>query len=227
MIKVLPTSLFIILLFPLTITGASIDNLSSYPSYGVLMYFVPSPASDMTRANPSYYYDYSFKSGKITTINNEEIIPDGIRYNISKDLIECKIIDQYCKVSSPHKLKEVEIDGKYYFYKKYLANRDSLSGYLQRLHHGETSLYVRYTSNSIDKFNGKANLQKIFLVEKPGSAPVKVKSVRNAIGLIFEGMNQTANQYMNKHDLDWKDPYALLQLIDYLTDLKESNVAFR
>jgi len=119
-----------------------------FPTYGIMQYFVPNPTPYYSNISQDIYSNMNFQNGKLITINNEVIQPAGIRYNVSKDEMECKIESQFSKITSPHKIKEVNINGSQFIYKKYILKKDSLSGYLQKVYAGSKNIYIKYICKS-------------------------------------------------------------------------------
>nr|WP_320120124.1 hypothetical protein [uncultured Marinifilum sp.] len=200
---------------------------TQYPTYGILQYFVPSHSFKISINPASCYLNQDFKPGKIFIKNKKTITPEGIRYNISEEVIECKINKQYGRISSPGKLSEVEIDGDLYVYKKYILKGDSLKGYLQKIHAGNRNLYIKYFIKNSSSETSEWNIKNVFLVEENGKSPKKVNSLKPEIIKIYKGKEAFANSFMKKNNYSWKDSKALTQLVNYLENLDANKVASR
>jgi hypothetical protein len=198
-----------------------------FPNYGILQYFVPAQSLHSTNIKLSLFHSEQFLPGKIITCNNEIIVPKGIRYNIDKDEIECQVNNQFSRISSPHKINEVEINGNYFVYKKYLHKGDSLKGYFQKIHSGSNNLYVKYFAKASKMPNTSCNIKKVFFVEKEGSLPKKVNSLKAEIIRIYKGKESLANSFMKTNNYSWHDSKALIQLVNYMEKLSVDKVALR
>ncbi|RKE02365.1 hypothetical protein [Marinifilum flexuosum] len=200
---------------------------ANFPNYGVLQYFVPSQNVTSFNLKPSLYLSEKFLPGKIITCNKNIITPNGIRYNIAEDEIECQINTQYSRISSPHKINEVEINGNQYVYKKHIHKGDSVSGYLQMIHSGQKNLYVKYYLNEAKYPYSKCNIRNVFYVEKADGFPQKVRSLKAEILSIYKNQASYANSFMKSNNYQWNDSKALVQLVNYLEKLTASSVASR
>ncbi|MGQ1909856.1 hypothetical protein ACT3CE_08715 [Marinifilum sp. RC60d5] len=198
-----------------------------YPTYGILQYFVPTHLSKTSVNSPICYLNQNFKSGKIITKTKGTITPEGIRYNISEEVIECKINKQYGRISFPRKLSEVEIDGNLFVFKKYLLKGDSLNGYLQKIHAGNKNLYIKYSIKKSSSETSGWNIKNVFFVEADGNFPKKVNSLKSEIINIYKGKEAFANSFMKKNNYSWKESKALVQLVTYLESLDVSKVTSR
>lgn len=215
------TFLPLLLIFTINIPlGFCKDNsvqTQQFPNYGIFQYFVPS--QDFTCK--------SFLPGKIITIDKNIITPQGVRYNIVEDQIECQISTQYSRISSPQKISEVEINGNLYVYKKYLYKGESVKGYLQKIHTGQQNLYVKQFLKESHNPHLKLDTKNVFFVEIPGSLPRKVNSLRSEILSIYKNQASYANSFMKNNNYQWNDSKALVQLVNYLEKLTADNVASR
>ena len=205
---------------------SSISN-SQFPNYGIMQYFVPLNYSIKSVNKPLLFLDSNFLPGKIVTSNNNIIKPKGIRYNVSEDEIECQFYSQYSRISSPHKLNEVEINGNFYVYKKHLHKGDSISGYLQKIHTGAKNLYVKHFAKKMNTPYTRWDIKNIFYVEENGNLPKKVTSLRAAIIEIYKGKASLANSFMKENNYSWRDAKALILLVDYLETISVDNVVSR
>jgi hypothetical protein len=225
------TKLLPLLFFVLTATIAFCSNKSKtkdqFPNFGIMQYFVPAKNSPHCINKPIIYLNENFLPGKIVTNTNEIITPNGLRYNIVEDAIECQFNSQYSRISSPQKLSEVEIDGTHYVYKKFVHKGDSVSGYLQMIHSGTKNLYVKHLYKAAQSQNDNWDIKKIFFVENAGNLPKKVNSLKTEINRIYKGKESMANSFMKQNNYSWNDAKALIQLVSYLDKLSSDNVASR
>lgn len=215
--KFLPLLLIFIINIP---TGFCSDNPAQkpqFPNYGIFQYFVPTQSLTST----------NFLPGKIITLDKHIITPKGVRYNIAEDEIECQINTQYSRISSPHKISEVDINGDLFVYKKYLYKGDSIMGYLQKIHTGVQNLYVKQYLKDSQNPHSKLDIKDVFFAEKSGSLPRKVNSLRSEILSIYKNQASYANQFMKNNNYSWSDSKALVQLVNYLEKLTADNVASR
>ena len=195
-----------------------------FPTYGIMQYFVPNPAQYSNITKPDIYSSMSFQNGKLITVNNEVIKPEGIRYNISQDEMECKIESQFSKITSPHKIKEVNINGAQFIYMKHIVKKDSLSGYLQKVYEGSKNIYVKYICKPCTNINDISKVKTILLIEENGELPKKVRSIKSNLSDIF---NEQAIRYMKENKMNWKNADDLIQLFTYLESINSSSVASR
>jgi hypothetical protein len=200
---------------------------NQFPNYGIMQYFVPTQSPVCLINKPAVYFNVNFLPGKIITKSNDVITPNGIRYNIYNDEIECAINSQHSRISSPNKLKEVEIDGKLFVYKKYIHQGDSTSGFFQKIHSGTKNLYIKYQISQTVSQARQWNLKRIFYVETQNGSPKKVSSLKSEILSSFKEKEEHAIQFMKRNNFKWTDSKALVLLINYLENLSADNVASR
>ncbi|WP_282126538.1 hypothetical protein [Marinifilum flexuosum] len=215
--KLLPLLLILTINIPLGFCTDNSVQTQQFPNYGIFQYFVPS--QNLTFKN--------FLPGKIITLDKNIITPQGVRYNIAEDEIECQINTQYSRISSPHKINEVEINGNQYVYKKHIHKGDSVSGYLQMIHSGQKNLYVKFYLNEAKYPYSKCNIRNVFYVEKADGFPQKVRSLKAEILSIYKNQASYANSFMKSNNYQWNDSKALVLLVNYLEKLTASSVASR
>lgn len=223
--KFLPLLLILIINIPSGFCSDNSVQTQQFPNYGILHYFVPSP--NVKNTNTLLYSNDFFLPGKIVTHNKNIISLNGMRYNIAEDAIECQINKQYCRISSPNKINEVEINGTHYVYKKYLQHGDSIQGYLQKIYTGQQNLYVRHFIQKSKSSDVKCNMKSMFFIEKDGGLPQKVHSLRLELLKIYKNQTSSANLFMKSNNYKWNDSKALVQLVNYLEELAANNVASR
>lgn len=227
MTKILPLLFFYFTYISIGFCNSKPIQNKQYPNYGLLQYFVPSHSLKTNVNSLACYLNQDFQPGKIVTIDNQTITPEGIRYNISEEVIECQINKQYGRISSPNKISEVKINGVPYVYKKYIIKGDSLSGYLQKIHSGDKNLYVKYFVRKSNLINATRDIKNIFFIEENGKYPKKISSLKSEIIKIYENKKGFANSYMKKNNFSWNDSKALIKLVNYLENLNANKVASR
>ncbi|WP_321308920.1 hypothetical protein [Marinifilum fragile] len=223
--KFLPLLLILIINIPSGFCSDNTVQTSQFPNYGILHYFVPSP--NVKNTNTLLYDNDFFLPGKIVTHNKSIISLNGMRYNITEDAIECQINKQYCRISSPNKISEVEINDTHYVYKKYLQNGDSIQGYLQKIYTGQQNLYVKHFIKKSKNLDTKCDIKSMFFIEREGGLPQKVHSLRLELLKIYKSQTNSANLFMKNNNYKWNDSKALVQLVNYLEELAANNVASR
>ncbi|WP_421919957.1 hypothetical protein [Marinifilum sp.] len=221
------THLLLLFMFTLPAMGSSgYEQKKQFPNFGIIQYFAPT--KDLTHSinKPLIYLNQDFLPGSIVTQDNQIIKPGGLRYNITEDVIECLINEQYGRISSPKKLHKVEIDGISYVYKHFPYKDNYMSGYLQKIHSGAKNIYVKYIFKQAKNYSDDW-FKKIFYVEDEESGLKKVNSLRSEINRIFRGKENLANAYMKENNYNWKNANDLIQLFNYMDKLNADNVASR
>ncbi|MDM8159816.1 hypothetical protein QUH73_08330 [Labilibaculum sp. K2S] len=173
------------------------------------------------------YQNPQFELSKLTTTENKVLNSIKIRYNVKTDVMECRIGSQHSIIKSPEKLKEVNINGKRFEYKKYLVKRDTTSGYLQKIYGGGQKIYAKYY---IPLTNGKLDFQKpksYYLVQTETELPTKISSANALLSRFYKNFIKQANEFEKNNQLNLKSPPDFEKLLTYLDHLSKDIVASR
>ncbi|MFA9371831.1 MAG: hypothetical protein ACERIH_08985 [Labilibaculum antarcticum] len=195
-----------------------------YPNFGIMHYSVILGDNFEDQSN---YQNSIFETSKLTTTKNTELDSIKIRYNVKTDVMECKIGTQHSVIKSPEKLKEININGECYEYKKYLVQKDTTSGYLQKLYGGGQKIYARYyilsTKSKLDFKKPKS----YYLVQTKGEIPRKLNSANHLISKYFKSFLKEAREFEKNNQLDLNRPQDFKRLLVYLDHLSKDIVASR
>lgn len=223
MIKLLLSLLFISLLSAPVISQEN-SIWEEYPNFGIIRYQVILTDNLEDFSN---YQNPLFKSSKLITAENAELNSIKIRYNVKTDVMECEVGSQHGIIKSPEKLKEIIINGECFEHKKYLVKKDTVSGYLQRISHGNPEIYAKhFVSSSKDKL-GLSKLNSYYLIQTNGNIPSKVHSTDGLISRFYKGLIKEAKYFEKNNHLDLKNPQDLKRLLTYLDELSKDIVASR
>ncbi|MUP38546.1 hypothetical protein [Labilibaculum euxinus] len=220
-----------LLLSPLLIYFISIPVFSQessvwkgYPNLGIMHYKV---ILDDVPEEQNNYQNPQFELSKLTTTENKVLNSIKIRYNVKTDVMECRIGSQHSTIKSPEKLKEVNINGKCFEYKKYLVKRDTTSGYLQKLYGCGQKIYAKYY---IPSTKSKLDLKKTksyYLIQNKGELPKKLNSPSALLSRLYKNLIKQANEFEKNNQLNLKNPADFEKLLTYLNHLSKDIVASR
>ena len=129
-----------------------------------------------------------------------------MRYNISDDVMECKLNNQHSLITFPNKISCVEINNEKFEYKSFWNGTKYTKGYLHKIFEGEKNVYVRYFRSAYDKKTGKATIKYYLLLEENGKVPVKRNSTRMIVSNLYGNMNKVAKSYIKENHLNWRNP---------------------
>lgn len=223
MIKLLLSSLLVsILSIPAFSQESSVWK--EYPTHGIMQYTV---ILDDNLEEQFNYQNSLFETSKLITTENTELNSLKIRYNVKKDVMECKIGSQHSVIKSPEKLKEIIINGECYEHKKYLVKKDTTCGYLQKLYGGGQKIYAKYYMPST---KGKLDFQKpksYYLVQTKAELPAKINSGNTLISKYYKSFLKEANEFEKSNQLNLNLPQDLKKLLTYLDHLNKDIVASR
>ena len=197
---------------------------NSYPNLGIMHYKV---VLDDVTEEQNNYQDPQFELSKLITTENRELNSIKIRYNIKTDVMECKIGSQHSIIKSPKKLKEININGECFEYKKYLVKKDTTCGYLQKLYSGGQKIYAKYF---IPLTKGKVDFQQpksYYLVQTKTELPAKVSSANSLISKYYKSFLKEAKEFEKNNQLNTNIPQDFKRLLTYLDNLSKDIVASR
>ncbi|PKQ62247.1 hypothetical protein BZG02_13090 [Labilibaculum filiforme] len=222
MLKLLLNSLCFCII---SISGFSQENniWKDYPNLGIMQYSV---ILDDVSEEENIYQNPEFQTSELTTKENRKLSAIKIRYNIKKDVMECKIGSQHSIINSPEKLKEVTINGETFEYKKYLVKKDTINGYLKKLSDGDQKIYAKYylpTNGTLDIQNQKS----YYLVQEESEIPTKKGSANTLISKYYKSFLKEAKEFENKNQLNLDIPRDFKKLLTYLDQLSKDIVASR
>jgi len=194
-----------------------------YPNFGIMQYKV---IADNTEEQFNYQNSV-FETSKLITTENKELNSIKVRYNVKEDVMECQIGSQHSIIKSPEKLKEINIKGDCFEYKKYLVKKDTTCGYLQKLYESGQKIYAKYYIPST-----KSNLylkkpKSYYLVQKKGELPTKLNSANSILSRFYKGFINQAREFEKINQLNLKKPKDLKILLSYLDHLSKDIVALR
>ncbi len=212
MTKHLPLLISSIFIFQLSFSQTQ-TNLKDYPNLGIMQYTV---ITEDNRSEDDIYLNESFQTGKLITKENLELDAIKFRYSIKKDQVECRIGSQHSIINSPQEIKEININGTSFEYKKYLINKDTSEGYLLKLHGGDQAIYAKYYIPRSRA--GKAKNNFFYLLKNKDGFPEKISSIRNLIANYCS--NYEIQKYKKMNTVNWNNPMDLKKLFSYLSDLK-------
>lgn len=195
-----------------------------YPNMGIMHYSV---ILDDTAVELNSYKNTQFEPSKIIMKENTELNSIKIRYNVKADVMECKIGSQHSIIKSPEKLKEIIINGECFEYRKYLVKKDTTSGYLQRLSHGNQKIYAKYFISSSKDELGLSKLKSYYLFQNKGELPKKLNSVKSFISHSFKNLTKQAHDFKKLNQLNLNKPQDLKKLLTYMESLSKDIVASR
>lgn len=217
--RLLLSTILLIAIFTCGKSQSKID-FQTYPNLGIMQYIVLQDTDSLPQSN---YTNSSFQNGKLITKSNIALDSIQIRYNIRKDEMECKIGSQHSKISSPAKLKEVNINGECFEYLNYLVKKDTTSGYLHKIKDGKTSIFAKYFLYETKNFTAVED--SYLLANINGKLPVKFSSAKKLISYVYGDLAKEALEYSKSNGLIIDKPCDLKKLIAYLSILEKDNVS--
>lgn len=195
-----------------------------YPNLGIMQYLV---ILDENLKEPNIYQNLEFKPSKLITSKNTILNSLKIRYNVKKDVMECEIGAHHSIIRSPEKLKEVNINGEYFEYKKYLVEDNPTCGYLQRLYAGGQKIYAKHFFSPIKTDAEENQLESYYLIQDKGKLPTKLTSINKLLSHFFKGFINQARKFEKNNELNLNSPKDLQKLLIYLDHLSKDRVASR
>jgi hypothetical protein len=223
MIKLL-LSLLLICLISIPTFSQESSVWKNYPNFGIMQYTVILDDNFEEQFN---YQNSIFETSKLITTKNTELNSIKIRYNVKTDVMECKIGSQHSVIKSPEKLKEIIINGECYEHKKYLVKKDTTSGYLQRISHGNLEIYAKYFISSTKDKLGLSKLKSYYLFRDKDELPRKLNSANSLISRFYKGFINQAREFEKNNQLDLNSPQDFKKLLTYLDHLSIDVVASR
>ncbi|MBL4560817.1 MAG: hypothetical protein JKX79_07495 [Labilibaculum sp.] len=210
----------------ISIHGFSQEKIiwKDYPNLGIMQYTV---ILNDTPIEENIYHNPQFKPSKLTTTENTELNSIKIRYNVKEDVMECKIGSQHSIIKSPEKLKEININGQCFEYKKYLVKKDITSGYLQRLSQGNQKIYAKHFISATKNEWELSKLKSYYLLQNKGELPRKLNSVKSFISHSFRNLIKQAHDFEKSNQLNLNKPQDLKKLLTYLGNLSKDIVTSR
>ncbi|WP_320018507.1 hypothetical protein [Labilibaculum manganireducens] len=223
MIKLLLSSL---LIYFITIPAFSQESSvwKDYPNLGIMHYKV---ILDDVPEEQNNYQNPQFELSKLTTTENKVINSIKIRYNVKTDVMECRIGSQHSIIKSPEKLKEININGKCFEYKKYLVKRDTTSGYLQKIYGSGQKIYAKYYISSTKSKLDFQKTKSYYLIQNKGELPKKLNSPSALLSRFYKNLIKQANEFEKNNQLNLKNPPDFEKLLTYLDHLNKDIVASR
>ncbi len=223
MIKLL-LSTILFCLFSAPLLSQEHSNWKNYPNMGIMHYTViPDDATE----EQNIYINDQFEPSKLTTKENKKLNSIKIRYNVKSDVMECKIGSQHSVIKSPEKIKEINVNGESFEYKKYMIKKDTTSGYLQRMSNGNHEIYAKYFFSSTKDKLGLPKLKSYYLLQNKGELPRKLNSANSLISNLYRNFVKQAKEFEKSNQLDLTNPKDFKKLLTYLDHLNKDIVASR
>jgi hypothetical protein len=220
--------LSLLFILPVSLAAKPVkDHFDNYPNYGIFSYNVPTKIKldkDKLKADATNYANYNFKKGVVQI--SELSLPLEIRYNITNDEMECKIKNQFCKITSPKDVLSIKIGNKKFVYKQFTFKKKNMFGYLQEVHSRGKKVYLKYYTQGINKKTRVAKIKTYYLIEKKNELPKVIKNPKEVITLFYSDQEKTAKEYMLTNNLKWNNSNDFILLLNHLDNFSD-NVASR
>lgn len=191
-------------------------NKSKYPSYEIMQYYVIPDVYKNCKNWETNYLNPSFQDANLNTSSNQKISDFQMRYNITKDVMECKLNNQHSLITFPAKISSIEINNEKFEYKSFWNGENYTKGYLHKIYDGIKNVYVRYYSSKVDKKTGIANIKHYLLVEQDGKLPSKIGSAKVIVTALYGSLNKKAKSFLKENQLKLSQPNDLKRIFNYL-----------